>query len=277
MRNHILTFIAFLFFSFGNLSAKNTSYIINDHPIIKDSVNKAINIIGGGILLATINTDLFFKRKNTSTINPVDYKIPLLVTGAGMLLVSSSIKRAQIDWHAKTIKGGSTPIDDYLAFGPNALVFGLDFAGVNAKHNLKDRLLIATMANSISIGLVYGIKYTTNIKRPDNSTNDSFPSGHTAFAFTGAQIIHEEYGQNSIVYSIAGYGIGATVGVLRMVNNRHWVSDIVAGAGIGMLSTKLAYRLLPWAQKKIYKNNKLAIMPVYLPKGAGFSLAMAIK
>lgn len=275
MRNHILIIIAIVTFSFGNLSAKNTSNIINYHPITIDSVKKPINIIGGGILLAPINFDLFEKKRKIA--NSIDFKTPILVTGAGMLLISSSIKRAQTDWHSNLIKGRTTQIDDYLAFTPNVLVFGLNFVGVKAKHNFKDRLLIATMANGISLCLVYGLKFTTKIKRPDNSTNDAFPSGHAALAFTGAQIMHEEYGQNSVIYSIAGYGIGATVGAFRIVNNRHWVSDVVTGAGIGMLSTKLAYKLLPWAQKKIYKNDNLVIMPVYMPKGAGFSMAMSIK
>ncbi len=275
MRNYILIFITVIVLSFENLSAKNTNFVMNTQPVSTDSVKKPIYLIGGGILITPITTDMFVKMRNIT--NPVDFKTPILVTGAGMLLISSSIKRAQTDWHSNVIKGRTTQIDDYLALTPNALVFGLNFVGVKAKHNFKDRLLLATMANGISLGLVYGLKYTTKIKRPDNSTNDAFPSGHTAIAFTGAQIMHEEYGQNSILYSIAGYGIGATVGAFRMVNNRHWVSDVVAGAGIGMLSTKLAYKLLPWAQKKIYKNKNLAIMPVYLPKGAGFSLAFAVK
>ena len=71
MRNHTLSFIALLTLSFGNLSAKNTSYVINDKPIIIDSVKNSIYTIGGGILIAPINTDLFLKKQNTSTINPM--------------------------------------------------------------------------------------------------------------------------------------------------------------------------------------------------------------
>ncbi len=49
---------------------------------------------------------------------------------------------------------------------------------------------------------------------------------------------------------------------------------MVTGAGIGMVSTKLAYKLLPWAQKKIFKKDNIAALPIYLPKGAGVSLAI---
>jgi membrane-associated phospholipid phosphatase len=208
----------------------------------------------------------------------VNYTTPLIVSGIGVLLISSSIKRSQNEWYNATFNGrGPFAVDNYLAFAPNSLVFGLNFAGVKAKHNFKERLLVTTMANAISMGLTNGLKYTTKILRPDKSERNSFPSGHTAFAFTGSQIMHEEYGQNGIAYSIAGYGIGASVGVFRMINNRHWLSDVVAGAGIGMLSTKFAYRLLPWAKKKVFKNENLVLMPMYLPKGAGFSLALGFK
>jgi membrane-associated phospholipid phosphatase len=180
---------------------------------------------------------------------------PLLVTGTGLLFKSSSLYRSQQDWHSRSVRNFTTSADDYLAFAPNVLAYGLDFAGVKAKHSLKDRLAVSTMSNLIMLASVYGLKYTTGVKRPDGSKY-SFPSGHTAFAFTGAQMIHHEYGHKSIAYSIGGYTLGATVGFLRMVNNRHWFSDVVVGAGVGMLSTKLSYIWLPKLKKKLAKKSK---------------------
>ncbi len=272
MKNKLIFSLSLLIFFIYNSFAFKVKLSSEDLTnFTQDSVKKQHFILGGGILLMPINTN-YNKAKNVK--NPVDFKAPLLVTGTGVLLLSSSIKRAQTDWHEKTIKGNTFLIDDYLTFGPNVLAMGLGVVGVKAKHNFKERLLIATMANGISMGLTYGLKYTTKMNRPDNSAKNSFPSGHTSFAFTGAQIIHEEYGQKSIIYSILGYGIGASVGALRMVNNRHWLADVVTGAGIGMVSTKLAYKLFPWAQKKVFKNENIVIMPSYLPKGGGVNLAL---
>jgi membrane-associated phospholipid phosphatase len=241
----------------------------NNNPAF-DSTNKAPLMIGGGILLSPIQ----FIEKPKSAIN---YTIPVIVTGVGMLMMSSSIHRAQTDWHKQASNNFNTGADDYLAFVPNVAAIGLGIVGVKAKHNFKQRMLVAAMANGIMFAAVTGLKYTTGVQRPDNSANNSFPSGHTAMAFTGAEMMHEEYGTQSVIYSIIGYTIGGATGTLRVMNNRHWVSDVIAGAGIGMLSTKLAYRLLPWAQKKVFKSEKLALMPMYLPKGAGVGMVLNIK
>lgn len=271
MKKLIVFFIAALPF-FTNQSHAINLYFEADFSNfnLTDSTKKPILILGGGYLLSPINITVTQKSK-------INYTSPIIVSGAGMLLLSSSIKRAQTDWHRKTIGGRTIQIDDYLSFVPNTLGVGLGLIGVKAKHNFKDRMLVATMANGIMLGVVNGLKYTTKILRPYGSAKNSFPSGHTAFAFTGAEIMHEEYGDQSILYSIAGYAIGGTTGVLRMVNNRHWVSDVVFGAGVGMASTKIAYSLLPWAKKKVFKNENLAILPMYLPKGAGLGLNLAIK
>lgn len=267
----LLTFVIFTHFVQKSFSNESIQSFEKEVVIKNDSTKKYQFILGGGILLAPINTQLSKPQINK---NSIDFKAPLLITGTGVLLLSSSIKRAQTDWHQKTFNNTTFLIDDYLAFAPNVLAMGLGVVGVKAKHNFKERLLIATMANGIAMGITYGLKYTTQMKRPDNSADNSFPSGHTSFAFTGAQIIHEEYGHNSLIYSIAGYGIGAAVGSLRIINNKHWLADVVTGAGIGMVSTKLAYKLLPWAQKKIFKKDNIAALPIYLPKGAGVSLAI---
>ncbi|MFR6416073.1 MAG: phosphatase PAP2 family protein, partial [Alistipes shahii] len=79
--------------------------------------------------------------------------------------------------------------------------------------------------------------------RPDGSSRNSFPSGHTATAFMTATMLHKEYGHRSPWYSIGGYTVATLTGVTRQLNNRHWMSDIMVGAGIGILATELGYFL----------------------------------
>jgi membrane-associated phospholipid phosphatase len=258
-KNKNLLLIALLFFCNYSFAIKIDANKIYNLNILSDSTKKQI------LTLATSDSS-----KPKSQIN---YRVPILVFGSGMLLISRSLKYAQTEWYNRKFRGNDgISIDNYLALVPNSMAIGLEFAKVKAKHNLKDRLLVAGIANSIVLGLTYGLKFTTRIVRPDNSNKTSFPSAHTAIAFTGAEIMHVEYGDQSIYYSVGSYAVGATTGYLRMVNNRHWVSDVVAGAGIGILSTRLAYRLLPWARKKVFKNENLTILPNYFPKGAGLAM-----
>lgn len=45
---------------------------------------------------------------------------------------------------------------------------------------------------------------------------------------------------------MAGYAVAAGVGAMRVYNNKHWCSDILAGAGIGILSASIMYWLAPY-------------------------------
>ena len=152
--------------------------------------------------------------------------------------------------------GNHTRIDDYLVLSPSAAVYGLNLMGVHGKHSFRDRTLIIGTSYTILLPLVYGTKGATNILRPDGSEYTSFPSGHTAFAFASAEFLRQEYRDESPWYGIAGYTVASVTGGLRMYNNRHWMTDVAAGAGLGILSTKVAYWVHPWMRKKIFKNPK---------------------
>ncbi len=101
---------------------------------------------------------------------------------------------------------------------------------------------------------VNSIKSTGNVIRPDGSSNNSFPSGHTAISFVGAEFLWQEYKDVSIWYGISGYLIASGTGFFRMYNNRHWLTDVSMGAGIGILSTKIAYWTLPYVDNKLFKS-----------------------
>src|SRR5690606_7950386 len=77
-------------------------------------------------------------------------------------------------------------IDDFTKFAPIAAVYALNAFGVKGKNNFRDRTTVLATSLIIMTGTVGGLKYVTNVQRPDNTTNNSFPSGHTATAFLGA-------------------------------------------------------------------------------------------
>ncbi len=80
---------------------------------------------------------------------------------------------------------------------------------------------------------VEGLKYAVDKDRPDDSGDDSFPSGHTADSFAAATFIQQRYGWK---WGIPAY-IGATfVGYTRVDSDKHYVEDVLAGAAIGIIS-----------------------------------------
>ena len=135
-----------------------------------------------------------------------------------------------------------TGIDDYTQFFGPAMTVGLKLGGVEGRSDWGRFLASAAMSYGFMAGFVNGIKYTAKEMRPDGSTANSWPSGHTATAFVGATILHKEYGlTRSPWYSVAGYGVATATGVMRVLNNRHWISDVLSGAGIGIMSGELGY------------------------------------
>lgn len=165
-------------------------------------------------------------------------------------------------------------LDNYLQFAPAAMVFGLDAFGIKAKHNLRDRNMLFLMSTIITNASVYSMKSISHQLRPDNSKYNSFPSGHTAEAFANAEFLRQEYKDVSPWYGIAGYAMAATTGYLRMYNNKHWLSDVVAGAGVGIISTKLAYWIYPKIQHKLFKDKPIntMVMPSYQNGSIGLGM-----
>lgn len=143
-----------------------------------------------------------------------------------------------------------TRIDNYLPYFPGVLMYGLDLAGVKSRNDWVDQTFIIAMSQGMNLVLVTATKELTKIDRPDNSNDNSYPSGHTSSAFAMAEVLHQEFKEKSIWISIAGYSSATAVGAMRILNNKHWLSDVVAGAGFGILSTKLTYFLYPKIQKK---------------------------
>jgi hypothetical protein len=171
-------------------------------------------------------------------------------------------------------------IDDFTQYFPAASVYLLNNVGISGKHNLKDRSIILAASYLLMTGSVTGLKGLTKIERPDGSANNSFPSGHTATAFSGAEFLWQEYKDVNIWYGISGYAVAAGTGFFRIYNGRHWLSDVAMGAGIGIMSTKIAYWTFPYVQKHFFKSRKevgAIITPFYSGKQLGIGMIIQFK
>jgi PAP2 superfamily len=165
-------------------------------------------------------------------------------------------------------------LDNYLQYAPAVAVYALNAVGIHGKNNFRDRTIIYGLSNLMMGITVNSVKKITGETRPDGSDNLSFPSGHTATAFAAAEFMRQEYAAVSPFYGIAGYAAAAATGYLRISNNKHWVGDVVAGAGVGIISTKLAYWIYPVIKRNLFKNKDVhtIVMPIYQNGAAGLGM-----
>ena len=143
--------------------------------------------------------------------------------------------------------------DDYLQYAPWAAHLAMGACGVKGVSKNRYQVLTAdALAAVMMAATVKGLKICVNRTRP-NGEEESFPSGHTAKAFMGATLLAHEYGHRSVWIPIAGYTAATATGVMRVLNNRHHLSDVVFGAAVGILTAELAY----WATDAIFNDRKL--------------------
>lgn len=227
-----------------------------------------------------IKIDTLQKEQNIK-FNPKSLIIPTTLIGYGIIgiesdglkLFNSEIKE-EINEHIDK----KFTVDDISQYTPILSVYGLNALGIKGKNNFKNRTIILGTAYLIMGTTVNGMKKLTRIERPDGTSKNSFPSGHTATAFMGAEFLYQEYKDVSNWYGVAGYVVATGTGFFRLYNDRHWFTDIVAGAGIGILSTKIAYWIHPFINKTLFKDKKEIsglVMPFYNGKEYGLGLSMS--
>ena len=212
----------------------------------------------------------FFKSKTNPGVRPYKFMDDMTFVGVPLFVAGWFLKsdKAMFRVNAKADQGGKsntqlltdfkTGIDDYAQYFGPAMVVGLKLGGYEGRSDWPRLLSSAGMSYAIMAAFVNGIKYTAKEMRPDGSTANSWPSGHTATAFVGASLLHKEYGlTRSPWWSVAGYGVATATGVMRVLNNRHWISDVMSGAGIGIMSTELGYALcdLMFKGKGLLRND----------------------
>lgn len=132
-------------------------------------------------------------------------------------------------------------LDNYLQYAPAAVMLGMKACGVESRSSWGRMLTSDAFSVAVMAALVNGLKYTIREPRPDGTTHNSFPSGHTATAFMAATMLSKEYGDRYPLVAMGGYAVATATGLMRMANNRHWLGDVISGAGFGILSTELGY------------------------------------
>lgn len=200
------------------------------------------------------NTKNFLKK---SIIPAALITTGLVIRGNSHSLGDRAIKQAR----DSAFPNFHTKADDYLQYAPFVTMISLRLAGLKAKDDWKNAVWISIKSELVMIAIVESLKRVTRVSRPDGSAKNSFPSGHTAQAFVAATVFHHEFGPRSIWYSVGGYACATAIGAMRILNNRHWASDVLAGAGIGILATEFIYAT---HQGTLLKSTTM-IIPSYSP------------
>ena len=147
-------------------------------------------------------------------------------------------------------------IDDVLQYTPMAASFLLKAAGVKCRSSWEQRLYKSGASFILCSGTTYLLKHSIHKMRPDGTDNRSFPSGHTAIAFSGATVLHKEFGKTSPWISVAGYAVATITAVDRVRRNRHHWEDVATGAAIGFLSAQASYWIVDKITAKCKKKKK---------------------
>jgi len=181
-------------------------------------------------------------------------------TYLGLPLIATGLLEKHFDDKFRRLRNGVMPkfdyrLDNYTQMAPAAILLGLKAAGVPSRSSWGRMLVSDAISIALMTGVVQGLKHTTDVTRPDGTNNQSFPSGHTATAFMTATMLSKEYGHISPWVSVGAYSVATATGLMRMANNKHWLSDVMVGAGIGILSTEFGY----WIADAFMKDKGLNI------------------
>lgn len=225
--------------------------------------------------------EIVFAKENTRSFLH-SLVVPAVFIGYGFYALNNE-ELKKMDTHIKEEIWIDHPhrqitIDNYLQYSPVLAAYGLHALGIRGENNLRDMSMIYLLSNAIMGATVFSIKKITRIQRPDGYGTNAFPSGHTATAFTAAELLRQEYKNVSPWYAVGGYTAAITTAYLRMYNNKHWFRDLLPGAGIGIISTRLAYRIYPFIKEKLFGNkpSSLTFSPFYQNKIAGLSFVYSM-
>lgn len=144
--------------------------------------------------------------------------------------------------------------DNYIQYVPMTMPFALKICGLQGRSSIRDMVNLTALGYGMGSLVVVGVKQLSHKRRPDNTSFTSFPSGHTYTAFVGAELLRREYGDDYPMIAVAGYAVATLTGFMRIYNNRHWASDVLAGAGLAIVSVNVGYwigdKVLEWHQSR---------------------------
>ncbi len=203
--------------------------------------------------------------------------IPTALIGSGIILFNSQLnKDIQRDSQSFFGSNFSTRADDITLFIPALQIYAGKYLGFQPRNTIKHQTIDLAVANTLSYVIVTALKHSVKAHRPDGSDKLSFPSGHSAIAFTNAALLYQEYKDSNFWYASSGFVFATATGILRVANNKHYASDVLTGAGIGLASGILVSYYNPFQKLCFGKKNKTSAF-IYPQLGNQMGIGAIIK
>jgi len=163
---------------------------------------------------------------------------------------------------------GKRATDTGALMGNGALLFPLAgaayFAGACARsESSREFGLMGFEALAISGVETLALKYAVQRKRPDGSPY-SFPSGHASASFSLATVAAWQYGWEA---GVPAYFAAGFVGYTRMESQKHYLSDVLFGAGLGIAAGRAVYK----SHRRMHPG-RFTFVPYFWPGGGGVAL-----
>ncbi|MEE2876548.1 MAG: phosphatase PAP2 family protein [Candidatus Neomarinimicrobiota bacterium] len=109
-------------------------------------------------------------------------------------------------------------------------LMGMSWLTPGSRDEKRERLQFSLSAIGVTATTTWLMKRLSGRERPNGNDRKSFPSGHTSGSFTVAAIMGELYGENA---GMVAYLVAAMVGAHRIHDDKHWLTDVIAGAALG--------------------------------------------
>lgn len=218
------------------------------------------------ILSFIVLSQFFFSQKKDSLkfVEKPKFEIKKLIIPLSLMAIGNAVllteKRDVPVVENKNFLAFGGYFEDYAQFSTHLSVYAFELAGMKPKTDFWNRTAILAKSEIITFGSVYLLKKIIKEPRPDGSNEYGFPSGHAANAFAGATLLSIEYGKNYPWIPYAAYSVASGVGALRIAHNKHYWSDVIFGAGLGILSTKIAYWTHQYQWNKKSKKDQFTIL-----------------
>jgi len=210
-------------------------------------------------------------RTTIGVVSPVN--LPLFLAGgvatAGASFWDAGSRSAavgQLGW-SDTFETAGGPVYSTV------FVAGMFTAGRLA-HGPRFRAMTYDMLDAAVVNFAYTgvLKVAVGRERPNGQDNQSFPSGHTSNAFAMASVAQRHYGWK---IGVPAYLLAGLMGVSRIHEDKHWLSDVVGGAALGFVVGRTVVRVNSRSLERVASGGAtVSVAPIVARHARGLQMSV---